>query len=378
MEIFDLKIDILSLVLLGTFILCLLIQLFYYLCFYMRVPVFKGYKEKAGKLPVSVIICAKNEAENLRKNLPTILEQDYSEYEVVVVDDCSSDDTELVLRQFKEKYPRLKTTQIKQDDKFSHGKKLALTIGIKAATYEWLVMTDADCYVKSKMWLANIEQNFTDDAQVVLGYGKYEPRKGFLDKIIRYDTFFIALQYFSFARAGVPYMGVGRNLAYRKSLFFKNRGFATHAQVLSGDDDLFINEVAKKSNTRIEISPESHTYSIPEESFNDWTNQKKRHFTTSKFYKTKHKVLLGLEVVSRSLFYISFALLLCFKVFLLYVIGAFILRLILQFTIFKNSMKHLGEKKLLLFSLLLDIFMPYIQLSIILVNSVTSNRNRWK
>lgn len=365
----------------GVLVLVLLIQLFYYLYFYKRVgwPAthkIKNYIEK--KEPVSIVICARNESENLTNNLPLILEQDYPSFEVIVVNDCSDDESQDILEKMCEKYSNLKITQIKKDEKFTHGKKLALTIGIKAAKNEWLLLTDADCTPSSNKWLAVMQRNFSEKNEIVLGYGAYKAEKGLLNKFIRFDTFFIALQYLGFAKARVPYMGVGRNLAYRKSLFLKNKGFASHAHIISGDDDIFVNEVANVKNTAVELSKDSFTVSIPKKTFDQWIFQKRRHFVSSYKYKFNHKALLGTEIFSRVTFYISVILLLCLPHTWIIGLSALLLRLLVQLIVFNKAMKQLNEKKLLGLSFAFDIFIPLLNIFLYTVNIFNSNQHKWK
>jgi cellulose synthase/poly-beta-1,6-N-acetylglucosamine synthase-like glycosyltransferase len=361
--------------------LSLIIQLFYYLYFYRRVawPVKdKNRKFADHKEPVSIVICARNESDNLINNLPLILQQDYPSYEVVVVNDCSEDDSQDILEKINEKYPHLHITQIKKDEKFIHGKKLALTIGIKAAKNEWLLLTDADCTPTSNQWLSNMQRNFTDNTAIVLGYGGYKTEKGFLNRFIRFDTFFIAMQYLSFAMAKLPYMGVGRNLAYRKSLFLKNKGFASHAHIISGDDDLFINEVANSKNTTVELSREAFTVSIPKKTFRSWTFQKKRHFLAGYKYKFSHKFLLGSELFTRLVFLASIIILLCRPGTWEIGLFAFLFRLIVQQVIFGKAMDHLKEKNLLVFSFIFDIVIPLLNIFLYTVNIFNSKQHKWK
>ena len=363
-----------------AFGLTFLIQLFFYLFYYLRIGFYKRKQntitEKEG---VSVIICAKNEEKNLEKFLPSILEQDYPNYEVIVVNDCSEDETEFVIQRFQKKYKHLKTTSIKKDDKFYHSKKLALTIGIKAAKNDILLLTDADCRAESPQWIEKIQKNFTDKIEIVLGYGGYFPEKKLINNLIRFDTLFIAIQYLTFALARKAYMGVGRNLAYRKSLFFKNKGFASHYHIESGDDDLFINQVANKKNISIEISKKSITRSTAESTFSAWYKQKKRHTTTGELYKFKTKWRIFCENASRVSYYALFVLsLLFFSEYYLYITGTFIFRMILQLIVYKVAMKRLNEKYLLLPSLLYDIVMPFLNLSFVLVNIFSRKKNKWK
>jgi poly-beta-1,6-N-acetyl-D-glucosamine synthase len=377
----ELQFDLLEFIILSLFTFGWVVQLSYYLFIYARVPSRKtrvNIPEKSP-VPVSVVICARDEADNLEKNLPSILNQDYPDYEVIVVDDCSMDDTDTVLQRFELKYPRLRRTTIKQDDKFSHGKKLALTIGIKAAKNEWVLLTDADCLAENRNWIKTMASNFDEKAGVVLGYGGYISREGFLNRLIRFDTFFIALQYIGFALAGMPYMGVGRNLAYRKSLFMQNKGFARHAHLLSGDDDLLVKEIACKSNTRVEISVDAHTRSFPKTSFSSWARQKKRHMSTAGLYKAKHKLLLSLEPMSRLLSYITFVLLMVISDIWVYVLAAFLFLFIIKMLVMGLAMAKLNEKRLIFLAVLFDILLPVFNLGFYVSGSLTkTNRKKWK
>ena len=363
--------------LLGLLGLSFLIQMFYYLLYYFRV-VFYRRAPQLKKYPVSVIICARNEAENLKKNLPSILEQKHENFEVIVVNDCSTDHTDEVLGVYLKKYKKLRTTSISPDQKFTHGKKLAVTVGVKGAKNEWLVLTDADCYAPSDQWLNRMQENFTDKTEIVLGYGGYDTGKGLLNAYIRYDTVVIAMQYFSYALAGKPYMGVGRNLAYRKSLFFKNKGFASHYGLASGDDDLFVNETATKGNLAVEFSHESHTRSEPEKKWSEWFAKKKRHFSTAGRYKSIHYFLLGLEPLSRFMFYFIFAFLLITDIFVLYAAIIAAARLLIQLIIVKLVMRRMKERKLLLWVIIFDIISLFINFNLYLATSFRSKKSRWK
>ena len=246
-------------ILLGFFIFSMIIQMVYYLFIFPLISTYKSTGRKGKENPVSVIICAKNEANNLSRFLPLVLDQNYPDFEVIVVNDSSTDNTEALLNELSGKFKNLRFTNIPENEKFKHGKKLALTVGIKAAMHENLLFIDADCYPADREWIRLMSGRFTKQKTIVLGYGRYERRKGLLNILIRYETVFTAIQYFSFSIKGKPYMGVGRNLAYNKSLFFNNKGFASHYHIQTGDDDLFINEVANNKNTAIEFRKESHT-----------------------------------------------------------------------------------------------------------------------
>lgn len=377
MNFFSNYIDIVRWVLLALYASALFIQLVYYYGIYLK---FIKYKRapQLKKYPISVIICARNEAENLKANLPAVMEQKHENFEVIVVNDCSTDNTDDVLGELIMKYKHLRTTTITEDKKFTHGKKLAVTVGIKAAKHEWLVFTDADCHPESDLWLERLQENFTDKKEIVLGYGGYLSAKGLLNKYIRFDTLYIAIQYFSYALIGRPYMGVGRNLAYRKSLFFRNKGFASHYGLLSGDDDLFVNETATATNTAVEFHKESHTRSIPKMKWINWFSQKKRHFTTSRHYRSKHIFLLGFEPWSRLLFYVSFCYLLVLNIFTPHILAAFFVRLITVLIITKLAMKRLNEHNLLMLVAIFDLFALFINFNIFISSIFRSKKSRWK
>ncbi|MFW6100511.1 MAG: glycosyltransferase [Bacteroidota bacterium] len=366
---------IIPLIFAGAFI----VQLVYYLGIYARIWFYREPPEPSAFPPVSVVICAKNEEVNLEKNLPAVLEQDYPDFEVIVVNDGSSDDSDMVLTRLQHQYKHLHSTEIKKDQKFAHGKKLAVTVGIKKAKHDWLLFTDADCYPAGQNWIRSMAKNFDDKTSLVLGYGGYQSRRGFLNTLIRYDTLTIALQYFTYALAGFPYMGVGRNLAYRKQLFYKNKGFAGHYHLNSGDDDLFVNQTARKHNTRVQISKDASVVSDPHKSFTQWFKQKRRHLSTASYYRKKTKWRLLTETCSRIIFYVFFVLsLVFFSEYLIYTVGIFVFRLIIQLFVYKNLINRLGEKYFLLLSMFYDILIPMLNFVGVVTNKIYSNNNKWR
>lgn len=356
----------------------LLIQLIYYWLIFSRLAFYNSAKRPASEIkqPVSVIICAKNEYHNLVRFLPKILEQDYPEFEVVVVNDASDDDTFYLLRELADKYPALKLVNITQNLNFFIGKKFPLSIGIKSAKYDLVLLADADCLPAGPGWIESMQSVFTDKTEIVLGYGAYASQPGLLNLIIRYDTLMVAVQYMSLALTGMPYMGVGRNLAYRKSLFFDVGGFVKHYKIISGDDDLFINQVARGSNTRIQPLAEAHTYSRSKQTFGSWLRQKKRHLTTGRFYRTSHKLVLGLFSFSQLLFIGLLITLAILKVDWMLLSGIFALRLISQLIIIKKSMIRLNEKHFLLLSPLFEISLMLINL-LLGFSGLFSKKTQW-
>ena len=349
---------IVSLVIFCSFCTVIFIQLFYYLYFFCRLAF---YREKQRELqndhPVSVVICARDEAENLARNLPGVLVQTYpTSNEVVVINDNSLDDSKYILQELKKRFRSLNVVELTQEAKLISGKKYPLSIGIREAKYEVLLLTDADCVPASEFWIQKMQDAYDKDTEVVLGYGAYQKKPGLLNKLIRFETFHTALQYLSYALAGQPYMGVGRNLSYKKDLFLRNKGFSSINHIPSGDDDLFINKVATAHNTRVVIDADAVTLSIPKTRWSDWLRQKSRHYTTAKFYKPKHKFLLGLYFASQFLFYplvVAVAILYDWRL----AIGLFGLRLLVQGLVFYKAMARMGEKDLWPFFPFLDMWM---------------------
>lgn len=372
-------------IILAFFLLSFLIQQIYHWFIFGRIAFSKNEKSDASTQPVSVIICAKNEAQNLMKNLPLIFNQDYPEFQVVVVNDCSFDETEDILEEFEKKHSNLHVVTLKEDEIKDHYKKLALTIGIKGAKYDRLVFTDADCSPRSNQWLKRMASNYHEQVQLVIGYGAFQKSKGFLNKLIRFDAFYNACQYLSFALIGKPYMGVGRNMAYRKKFFFDRKGFSSHYHIQSGEDDLFVNANADKLNLAVEVSLDSITETEPKKTYKQWRIQKMRHLSTSKFYKTSDKFRIGLLALSQYMFVLFAILSSLYSIFVfefipyqVYVVLSLVLvRYISLFIIFYFSMKRLNEKDLLFLTPLLEIVLLFVY-PIWHVRNMFVKKHRWK
>lgn len=345
-------------VILYAFLLITLVQLFYFLFFFRRLAWFKPRaKEKSQQHPVSVVVCSRDDAGNLAKNLPGVLVQTYpSTHEVIVVNHNSQDETQYLLEEFRKTFKQLQPVNLTQEAKGIPGKKYPLSIGIKEARHEIVLLTDSDCVPASEYWMQKMQDGYDNGVEIVLGYGAYHKRPGLLNKLIRFETFHSALQYLSYALSGKPYMGVGRNLSYKKDLFFKHKGFSSINHIPSGDDDLFISKVSNRHNTNIVIDHDAITLSDPKTSFKSWLQQKNRHYTTGKYYKPVHKWLLGIYSFSQFIFYPLFIVGL-FVTDWRIVLGAFIVRLGTQALIYHKAMTKLNEKDLFNWWWLLDIWM---------------------
>lgn len=310
--------------------------------------------------PVSVIICARNEDENLTEFLPKVCEQDYPEFEVIVVNDCSYDNTENVIDEYVKIFPNLKKVTIKEDAYYKHGKKFAVLVGIKGASYQNMVFTDADCYPTSNQWLKEMAGGFNNEREIVLGYGAYEKQNTFINKLIRFDAFMIAVQYLSAAIKGKAYMGVGRNLGYKKDLFYRNKGFSSHYHINSGDDDLFVNQVASASNVNVCVNANAFTYSKAKVDFKGWKLQKARHLTTSPFYSSSAKARIAFNYFTQYLFLFSLVPLFFSVNTAILAGGLLFLKVIFQWLVIRKAAIKLNETDLWAMSFVYELFLLFI------------------
>jgi poly-beta-1,6-N-acetyl-D-glucosamine synthase len=326
--------------------------------------------------PLSVVICARNEDDNLTEFLPKILSQDYPNFEVIVVNDCSDDNTEHVIDEYVKIFPNLRKANIKEDGYYKHGKKFALLVGIKAAKHEHMVMTDADCYPASNQWLKEVAMGFSEGKEIVLGYGAYEKQEGFINKLIRFDTFSMGLLFLSAAIKGKAYMGVGRNLAYKKSLFFKHKGFSTHYHIKSGDDDLFVNQAATNDNVNVAIHENCITYSKPKASFKLWRKQKQRHLTTAPHYRASAKRRITNYFLAQYVFWIACIALAFSEQTLLLMPIILLLKGLIQALIMRKAAIRLNEGDLWGMSSVYELFLLFLY-PIFHIGKTFHKPNKW-
>lgn len=355
------------------------IQIFYYLFFYSRFAFAKQLSKPIGaQPPISVIVCGRNEEENFEKNLPALFAQIYPVFEVVAINDQSIDNSKDVLEQIQKHHSNMRIVDVKENDRFWRGKKYGLTLGIKASQYDHLLFIDADCVPASKNWIAEMASGYSSNQkEMVLGFGGYQKKRSLLNWLIRYETLHTAIQYFSYALLGMPYMGVGRNLSYMRPLFYKHKGFVPHMHIPMGDDDLFVNIAATSKNTSVVFTKNSFTISIPELHFKDWFEQKRRHLAASTQYKGSHQFILGAYGATQMLFYFSLLLTPIFwpmPLWFWYVVGA---KVLLQYFIVGFSARKTGDWDVLFLLPFLEFFLIINQVLILLANS-TNKGYKWK
>lgn len=342
---FTLQPNLASILLLSLLALFIIIQLVYHVKVFGRFIKKLDHDENNYQWqPVSIVIAARSEYDNLQKLVPVLLDQDYPNYEILIVDDASWDGTTGYLEELEKTNPKIKGVYVTEDMKrYYQGKKLALSLGIKAAQNDIILLTDADCLPQSNQWIKHMVRPFhkNSNTEIVLGYSPFQKETGMVNIISRMDNLYTGISYFSYAMGKDPYMGVGRNMAYRKSLFFKHKGFASHLHIAPGDDDLFVRDAATPSNTDICLHPDSFVLTFSKSSFGDWYRQKKRHNFVGKYYKFSHRFKLGMMAITHGLLWLSF------------IANAFVpesfgwaLALIFIYWAVKWPIIHLGFKKL--------------------------------
>ena len=356
-------------------------QIYFYLRYLRLGGKVTSQTDSDVQLPaVSVIVCAHNEYANLHDYLSILLEQDYPCYEVIVVDDSSEDGSDLLLERWSQQYSNLYHTFVPHGARVLSNKKLALTIGIKAAHHDYLLLTDADCRPESKHWIREMMKGFSNEqTELVLGFSPYFEKKGLLNHLIGYDTLFNGLQYMGMARAGKPYMGVGRNLAYKRETFFSVGGFKGLLGNRAGDDDLFVNRIANAANTVVVNNPNSIVWSVPKTTWREWFHQKRRHLSVSPQYRTRSKIQVTLEPLSRGIFYscvLASAIVGSIELISI-ALALFLLRLLVQLIIINISARRLNMRRYGLGLIAYDVFLPLITLYIMLTQPLQKKPLYW-
>ncbi len=366
----------LSKILFYLFISSIVIQLYFLLSAYIRLIFYKKKESKTTLQPVSIIVCAYNELENLKKLLPKLYEQQHPDFEIIIVDDKSYDGTYEFLREESANNSLLKVATITETPDHINYKKYALLIGIKKAKNDIVLLTDADCLPASDEWVTSMTDSFEKETKIVLGYSQYKKETGFLNTFIRYETLHTGVQYIAAALAKNAYMGVGRNLAYRKSFFLEKDGFSGFEGVMGGDDDLFVNKYADRKNTKISIGKDSLVYSIPKTTFKEYYRQKLRHLSVGKLYRFGSKFRLGILLFAPLLFWFSFITLAIVEKEPAWLLWGFAIRLVYLILIYVPSSKKLGDS-INIFGLLFMDFFYLIYQFIIGIPALFAKKVRW-
>lgn len=355
-----------------------IIAVIYYIYFLAGIKAYKPFPiDPLVIRPVSIVIAARNELQNLKKLLPALYRQDHQEFEIIVVDDRSEDGTREFLQQEAENVGHKKLISISIDhlEENIDGKKFALTKGIEMANYGLIQLIDADCIPASDSWLKTMSGNFDRDTSIVLGYSQYKEYPGWLNYFIRFETLFTGMQYASMAIWGSPYMGVGRNLSFKKDFFIKKGGYKDFMNVVGGDDDLFVNRNANANNTKMVIGKEALVMSEPKQSKKEYRVQKERHLSVGKLYGRKDKIILGIFSLSNIVSWLTFIPLIL-SVYPLPIIGVLLTRFVFLSFLFKNVSRKFGEEFNAMGVPILDLIYQYYYI-VIGSKALLSKRTEW-
>ena len=355
----------------------MLVQAGYALYYFYPLANYNSPEASSEPVPVSVIICAHNEYQNLQQLLPLVLTQEYSDFEVIIIDDRSTDETAALISQWQASYPQLRLVTIRDTPAGLNPKKYALSLGIRVARYGHLLLTDADCKPLTNKWIDGMQREFATGADIVIGYSPYFKIYSILNYLIRYETLLTAIQYLSFTLRGNAYMAVGRNVAYTKKCFYQNKGFASHIKSLGGDDDLFVQDAVAHSTTTIEISNNAQTISIPKQTYHEWIIQKRRHLSVGLQYKFTDRLRIGCFVMSNIFFYFISIVMLLLQQHLWLVGTLFLVRCIVLFYGYVRIARKLNEKLPVPGIIILDAiyFLHYLFLG---VSVLMFKKVRWK
>jgi glycosyltransferase involved in cell wall biosynthesis len=361
-----------------VFVGVIILQLAYYIGVLGKFAFAKPQPATPKRIPVSVIVCAKNEAEKVKKFVPLLAGQNYPDFEIVLIDDASSDETLDIFEEFEKQYPNIRLVKVENNEAFWGNKKYALTLGIKAARKEYLLFTDADCYPAGKDWLMQMSSQFTMSKTIVLGYGAYEKVKGsFLNKIIRFDAMQMAAHYFSWAKAGRPYTAEGRNLAYKREEFFKVNGYIDHMSIRTGEDALFINQAATQKNTTISFAPESFTYCEAKQTFKAWRQKKRREQFVTAFFRPFDKLHIRFYHISQLAFFILAIALAVLQYNWMFLVPAITVRYIGTWVVMGYSATKLKEKDVAWWYPVMEIILIFTNINVFFTN-IFSKPVHWK
>lgn len=362
-------------ILLVAFLTILLIQLVYYWAFFSRLAFFKPAPANKEKPPVSVIILVHNQYHLIRQNLPELLGQEYKDFEVVVVDDTSDDGSDELLEKHAETFSNLRVVKLTQSLNWFKGRKFPLSLGIKSASHEYLLLTDIRYRPEGKNWISQMVAAYTPDTAIALGYATFSTTSK-INKWLRFMAFYDGMLYLSMALSGVPFKGIKPNLSYRKSLFYHHKGFSSHYVINAGDDELFVNKAATRKNTKIQTIAGSQVKSTKSLTFIQWLEIEKTRLAIRRFFKPVHRAVISLFSATTLLFYVLFFILLAMNIQLPVVIGIFTIRLISQLTIFGLIQKKLSEKKLLWVTPFFDMALSLIDL-VIWLRMLFIKKSKW-
>jgi glycosyltransferase involved in cell wall biosynthesis len=359
--------------LLTAFAASTLIQLIYFWGIFAKLSFYKEKRRNPDLPPVSVVITASNQYYDLKTNLEFFLQQEYPDFEVLVVIDNSDDQSAELLEELSRQYENLNIVELHQKLNWFSGRKFPLSLGIKSAMNDLILLSEPTCRPENNYWISEMVSAYLPNTEMVLGFSSFATKSG-INKWLRFTAFYDALFYLSMALSGFPFKGIGRNLSYSRNLFYRNKGFSSHYVISYGDDELFVNKTATKKNTRIKISTNSRVIYNKKLSFVNWLATEKIRLRIRRSFKLHHRILIRGFSLTSFLFYGLLITALLFHAPWMVITAIFALRFISQIIVFGFAQKRLQEKKLLLLSPVFEILL--ILLDFLIWISLLFNRNK--
>lgn len=354
-----------TLVYLVILLTAIIVLSLYYGLTYMRVGRTKNKRATQilppsdDRLPsVSIVMVTHNEAAYLKDSLPYLLEQDYPDYEVVMVDYLSHDDTPFVLKVCSENYDNFKPVSFPEDVNMFQGKKYPLSIGIQSAKGDVILLTDPDCVPRSLTWVREMMKGYSvPGVKMVMSYAGIKQEKGLLNLFQQYDNLCDTASWMSASLSGHPYTATGRNLSYRRDFFFAQGAFCSHYSEPEGADDMFVNQNANGSNSILSLESGGFVDMEAKESFRQWRLLRRRRYATKRYYPTATKLRLALHPIAMVLFYAAIATLLVQSVCPWFIPTAlFVLTWTWQIVTFSRLTKRFEIKRVHFFAPLFEIY----------------------
>ncbi|NVJ88665.1 MAG: glycosyltransferase [Flavobacteriaceae bacterium] len=359
------------------FVVCAAIQVLFYVSFLTVFSKFKTTVSSSEPLPISLIIFVKNGGEYLKKNLKNFINQEYSNFEILLVNNESSDNTDELLEEIVEKNKSIRVIDVKNNESFWGNKKYAYTLAIKAAKFEHLLFSEIYVRPKSKHWISEMSKLFTPEKTIILGYTKIKKESSFTNLLFRFDNVLLHLKSFVFTKFKTPFTASSYNYAFTKKEFFRVKGFINHIKIREGKEDLFIRDANEKGNVTFTISKQSFIETLTNESFSKWYSTKRNSNVLKKNYTLKNRIFLNIFSLTKFLFYFLSILLFIYYPWHI-ILAIFGFYLILQYTVIDIATKALKESLLIIFLPILEISLVLIQISLFFANLVSKPNTTWK
>lgn len=357
------------------FVACLAIQLIYYI-FFLSI-LLNNKKEKEYDLkPISVILYVKNSELYLEKNIDYFINQKYPKFEILLVNNASSDNTDIILEKLSEKHKSLRIINVENNESFWGNKKYTYTLAIKAAKYEHLIFSEIDCKPVSENWIHEINKSFSSKKTIILGYKRLLKTSSLFNLIIRFDNLLESIKSFSFTKINSPYSADSRNYAFTKKDFYRVNGFINHIKIKNGKEDLFVKDAKQKYNSAYTLSDESFVESSKSLSFKEWFLNKKNSNLLKRHYSFKNQFLLNAFSFSKVfLYFLTIILLLIhdWKIILIIFSSYIIFQSVITFIINRKF----KETSIFYLSPILDFLLVLFQISIFISNLISKPPN-WR